>query len=155
MIPNLEFHHVGIGTTEFDEAISTYESLGYRRSVVVDDTGLNVRIAFVGRSDSPWIEIVSPLGPGGPLASLISRKALPSPYHTCYATPDVDSTGNELRDLGFFPVGKPAPALAFGGARIAYHYHRATGLLELVERSMGSDDGIEVLRSASAFRAHG
>ncbi len=36
--------------------------------------------------DASWIEIVSPIGPDGPLKSLIARKVLPTPYHTCSAT---------------------------------------------------------------------
>lgn len=130
---DLAFHHVGIGTTRFDDAIATYEALGYVSRVVLDDTGLNVRIAFLAREGSPWIEIVAPLGADGPLSAFIARKALPSPYHTCYATLDVDATGAALRELGFLPLGDPKPAAAFGGARIAYHYHPAIGLLELLE----------------------
>ena len=100
----------------------------------MDDTGLDVRIAFLRGQTGPYIEIVAPLGPNGPLKSLLSRRLLPSPYHTCYATEDVVATGKYIRNKGFIPLGEPRPALAFGGAIIAYYYHPATGMLELVER---------------------
>lgn len=131
----LAFHHVGIGTTDFDGTIEAYLSLGHRLRCRVDDPGLNIRVAFLacpgGRG--PWIEILAPLGPGGPLQSLIASKALPSPYHTCYGVKELDAAGEDLRARGFIPVGEPRPALAFDGARVAFFYHSALGLVELVE----------------------
>jgi methylmalonyl-CoA/ethylmalonyl-CoA epimerase len=129
----MRFHHVGIGTVAFEEAIETYRTLGYRLILSAEDLRLDVRVAFLYESESPLIEVVSPLGPDGPLKSFIARKMLPSAYHTCYATEHIESCREQLRDLGFLPLGEPQPAVAFAGARIAYHYHPAIGLLELVE----------------------
>lgn len=117
----------------FEAAIATYIDLGYSLITSIDDHGLDVRIAFLHGQTEPYIEIVAPLGPNGPLKSLLSRRLLPSPYHTCYATDNVIVTGAYLRNKGFIPLGEPRPALAFGGAFIAYYYHPATGMLELVE----------------------
>jgi methylmalonyl-CoA/ethylmalonyl-CoA epimerase len=132
-LPSLIFHHIGLGTATFDVAIAIYIDLGYELITSIDDHGLDVRIAFLRGQTGPYIEIVAPLGPNGPLKSLLSRRLLPSPYHTCYATDDVMATGIYLRDKGFIPLGEPRPAIAFGGAFIAYYYHSATGMLELVE----------------------
>jgi methylmalonyl-CoA/ethylmalonyl-CoA epimerase len=129
----MRFHHLGVGTMSFQEAIETYRTLGYRLILSVEDPRLAVNVAFLHEPQSPWIEIVSPLGPDGPLKSFITRKMLPSPYHTCYATDQIETCREQLRDLGFLPLGEPQPAVAFAGARIAYHYHPAVGLLELVE----------------------
>lgn len=135
VIPELVFHHVGIGTADFDGAIQTCVSLGHRLHSRTDDPGINVRVAFLscpgGRG--PWIEILAPLGPDGPLQSLIRRKLLPSPYHCCYAVDRLEKGDELLRTHRFAPIGVPQPALAFGGARIAFYYHAALGLVELVE----------------------
>ncbi|MCB9673471.1 MAG: VOC family protein [Alphaproteobacteria bacterium] len=130
---DLAFHHVGVGTTTFERAIATYEALGYALRCNVDDPGLHVRVAFLARPGHPLVEIVAPLGDDHPLKSLIARKQLPSPYHTCYAVPDLDAAAARLRELGFLPLGEPAPALALGGARIQYLYGGAVGLVELAE----------------------
>lgn len=131
----LVFHHVGIGTTDFDGAIETYVALGHRLHARVDDPGLNIRVAFLScpGGAGPWIEILAPLEANGPLQALITRKALPSPYHTCYAVDALEPAGEHLRELGFLPVGVPRNAVAFEGARVAFFYHGALGLLELVE----------------------
>ena len=128
------FHHIGIGTTAFEAAISVYIELGYELIDSMDDHGLDVRIAFLRGTAGPYIEIVAPLGPDGPLKSLLSRRLLPSPYHTCYAAEDLVATGKYIRSKGFIPLGAPRPALVFGGALIQYYYHQATGMLELVQR---------------------
>ena len=133
IIAPMRFHHVGVGTVSFQEAIEAYRNLGYRLMLSTEDLRLDVKVAFLYEAGSPWIEIVSPLGPDGPLKSLIARKILPSPYHTCYATDHIETSREQLRGLGFLPLGEPQPAVAFTGARIAYHYHPALGLLELVE----------------------
>ena len=50
-----------------------------------------------------------------------------------YITRTIKIKEGYLRNKGFIPLGEPRPALAFGGAFIAYYYHPATGMLELVE----------------------
>lgn len=134
MLDGLILHHIGIGTTDLDAALRVYESLGYALRARIDDPGLGVRAVFLG-SGRPWIELVAPLDEsGGPLKGLIARGALPAPYHTCYAVDDLAQASQQLKSRGFLALGKPKPAVAFGGAPILFHSHRAIGLIELVER---------------------
>ena len=133
MINSLKFHHVGIGTTMFEDAISVYLQLGYELICSIDDADLDLRVAFVRKDDSPYIELLAPLSPDGPLKSFLARGLLPSPYHTCYETSDINESGDRLQQQGFFPVTKPRPSRALNGALFAYFYHAAIGLLELVE----------------------
>lgn len=129
------FHHVGVGVLDMEGAIRTYEALGHGLVRSVDDPGINIRVAFLASpSSGPWIELLAPLNPGGPLESLIKRKLLPSPYHTCYGVHDIDLAGVRLGDEGFMQLGETCEAVAFDGARVAFHYHPIVGLIELVER---------------------
>ncbi len=128
------FHHVGIGTKLFDEAIATYEALHHECFVRVDDQDLGVRVAFLrSAGGGPLLEILAPLGDHTPLRSLIERRLLPSPYHTCYAVENLAGSAERLRELGFMPVGEARPALAFAGQPIQFFLNRAVGLIELVE----------------------
>lgn len=135
-MPTFAFHHVGVGTLDPEGAIVAYAALGYVTHARTDDPGLGVRVAFLrGPGSGPWIEIVSPLDEsGGPLSSLIRRKQLPSPYHTCYAVDDIAAASAQLRGHGFLPLGEPRPAAVFQGAAIWYHIHAAIGLVELVQQ---------------------
>lgn len=145
----LHFHHIGVGTTDFDGAIAVYQGMGHELLVRVDDALLNARIALlsVPGASFPYVELVSPLGPDGPLKGLLSRKALPAPYHSCYATPRIAEATSELRRLGFRPTGVPRPALAFSGALVSFHFNRSIGLLELVE-----DLAIQKIRRCDSCR---
>lgn len=132
----LEFHHVGVGSPRFEDAIDTYMQLGHQLHSRVDDPGLNVRVAFLrapGERDATWIEILSPLGPDGPLKSLVERRMLPAPYHTCYVTEDLGDATERLRERGFLPLGEPTAALAFGGAPVVFFLSRSIGMIELVQ----------------------
>jgi methylmalonyl-CoA/ethylmalonyl-CoA epimerase len=134
MLDGFAFHHIGIGVKDLDAAVRVYESLGYTLRARLEDAALGVEVAFLG-SDGPWIELVAALDEsGGPLKGLLARGALPAPYHTCYAVQDLALASKQLVGKGFLALGKPKPALAFGGAPILYHAHRAIGLVELVER---------------------
>jgi methylmalonyl-CoA/ethylmalonyl-CoA epimerase len=134
MLDGFVLHHVGIGALDLDAAVRVYESLGYPVRARVEDPGLGVRAAFLG-TQRPWIEIVAPLDEGGgPLKGLIARGALPTPYHTCYAVDDLVAASRQLVSRGFLALGKPKPAIAFGGTPILFHMHRAIGLVELAER---------------------
>jgi methylmalonyl-CoA/ethylmalonyl-CoA epimerase len=134
LLAGLSFHHVGVGVTDLDAAVRVYESLGYVLQARVEDAELGVKAAFLG-GQGPWIELVAALTEGeGPLKGLLSRGLLPAPYHTCYAVEDLTQASRALVARGFVALGKPKPAVAFGGAPILYHAHRAIGLIELVER---------------------
>lgn len=131
----LTFHHVGVGVLDMEGAIRTYEALGHRLIRNVDDPGINVRVAFLASpSSGPWIELLAPLNPRGPLESLIKRKLLPSAYHTGYGVENLELPGAQLRDEGFIQLGATCEAAAFDGARVAFYYHDVIGLIELIER---------------------
>ena len=92
---DMTFHHVGIGVLDMQDAIRLYEALGHRLVRNIEDPGINIRVAFLASpSGGPWIELLAPLNPSGPLDSLIKRKLLPSPYHTCYGVNDIDQAGD-------------------------------------------------------------
>jgi methylmalonyl-CoA/ethylmalonyl-CoA epimerase len=135
-VAKLEFHHVGVGSTQFDAAIDTYMQLGHRLHSRVDDPLLDIRVAFLqapGGASAPWIEILSPLGPDGPLKPLLARRALPAPYHTCYVAEDLGAAAEAMRNIGFLPLGEARPAVAFGGQHVAFFFSRSVGMLELVQ----------------------
>lgn len=119
---------------DLDKAIDVYTALGHSLLVKVDDVALNVRIAFVSPAPGvTFIELIAPLAGEGPLTALIKRHILPAPYHTCYAVSDLPTTICRLQNQGFIKLSGPRPAVAMGGAPIAFLYHRDVGLLEFVE----------------------
>jgi methylmalonyl-CoA/ethylmalonyl-CoA epimerase len=137
-LPQLTFHHVGVGVHDMEAGLRAYAAIGHRLVLQVDDPGLNIRVAFVvPQGGGPFIELLAPLAPGGPLDALLRRKLLPSPYHTCYLVDDIAAGDAALCARAFLCVAAPRPALAFDGALVAFYYHLDIGLIELVERPAG------------------
>jgi methylmalonyl-CoA/ethylmalonyl-CoA epimerase len=55
-------------------------------------------------------------------------------HHVCYEIDDLESGLQEARRAGLITVALPAPAVAFGGRRIAWICSKRRLLMELLER---------------------
>ena len=55
-------------------------------------------------------------------------------HHVCYEIDDLESGLSEARSAGLVIVATPAPAVAFGGRRIAWVCSKSRLLVELLER---------------------
>jgi len=129
-------HHLGVAVSSLDKAIAFYEqSLAYRVvSGPFDDPIQRVSVCFLQQegADGLLLELISPLGEKSPAHSLIKRQV--GAYHVCYEVDDVDEALAHLREHKCQVVGRPAPAVAFSGRRIAWCYTPTHQLIELLER---------------------
>jgi methylmalonyl-CoA/ethylmalonyl-CoA epimerase len=128
--------HVGVAVRDIEEARVAYEKVfGYvlLAGPVVDPTQ-NVAVCFVGtgRSGDLSFELVSPLAGDSPVSSMLRKNF--GAYHVCYQVEDIDQTLRGVRSRGCLVLGKPVPAVAFEGRRIAWFYTPAHLLVEVVER---------------------
>jgi methylmalonyl-CoA/ethylmalonyl-CoA epimerase len=58
-------------------------------------------------------------------------------HHVCYEIEDLESALQQARGVGFATVSAPAPAVAFGGRRIAWVFSKSGVLMEFLERHQG------------------
>jgi catechol 2,3-dioxygenase-like lactoylglutathione lyase family enzyme len=128
------FHHVGVVTGALDAAVGFYRELGYRASQVFEQEDQQLRIVLMSRDADPLVELIQPSGPQSPAHGWIKRIQA-GPYHTCYAVAELEPAIERFRELGLLPVFGPRPAVAFGGARVAFLWNETVGLLELVEQA--------------------
>jgi methylmalonyl-CoA/ethylmalonyl-CoA epimerase len=98
----------------------------------VPDPVQHVTVRFAELPGGTVIELVEPLGEKSPVHSIIgsSRGGL---YHLCYEVDDLDGELERFRDKGCLPLGKPVPATAFNGRRIAFLLTPERDLIEFVE----------------------
>jgi methylmalonyl-CoA/ethylmalonyl-CoA epimerase len=131
----MKFRHLGVAVPKIDQALDTYvRILGYKQiSEQFDDPIQKVTVCFLGRSDprEPCIELVSPLTDDSPVSGVLKRGG--GAYHMCFETEDLDARLVEVVDKGCLLVYQPAPAIAFGGKRIAWVYTPTRQLIELLE----------------------
>ncbi|WP_158789663.1 VOC family protein [Granulicella sp. L46] len=134
--PTFKLLHVGVAVPDIDAAASMFESLlGYRViSGPFDDPIQKVTVNFMTQSDADVaeIELIAPLTEDSPLRTVLNKNG-GGAYHLCFETNNLDGALAHVRSKGCIVLGKPAPAVAFGGRRIAWFYTRTRQLFELVE----------------------
>jgi methylmalonyl-CoA/ethylmalonyl-CoA epimerase len=107
------------------------ETLGARIGAVVEDPLQRVRLCFA-EFDGGRVELIAPLGEDSPITRILAGSG-GGLYHLCYETPDLDTEFKRLHAQGFVATGPPQPAVAFGGRRVMFLYHRVAHVIELVE----------------------
>ncbi len=131
--------HVGVAVPEIEPATRTLEALfGYRVvSGPFDDPIQKVTVNFLsqpgeGPGDIAEIELIAPLTADSPVRSMLNKTG-GGAYHLCFETNDLERALAHVRSKGCILVSAPAPAVAFGGRRIAWFYTSTRQVFELVE----------------------
>ncbi len=135
-------HHVGVATRKLAQTTETLESLfGYRTIAgPFADPIQRVSVSFLTLSaeDEVQVELVEPLAEDSPVTAIL-QKGGGAAYHLCMETSDLDAALTHSKALGCMLVSPPAPAVAFGGRRIAWIYTPTRQLVELVETAIPAD----------------
>jgi methylmalonyl-CoA/ethylmalonyl-CoA epimerase len=138
---NFKLRHVGVAVPSLGPATDVLESLfGYRViSGPFDDPIQKVTVNFLTQSDNDVaeIELIAPLTDDSPIKSMLS-KGSGGAYHLCFETSDIEKALAHAKSKGCMVVSAPAPAVAFGGRRIAWIYTQTRQLFELVESEVAT-----------------
>ena len=133
-----QLHHVGTLVADIERAArALVERFGYQRYTdVITDEIQTARVQFfLLPGASQWLELITPHGPRSKLSNALRKGT--TLHHLCYEVADLDGAVQRLRDRGLLLVGAPAPAVAFGGRRIAWLMDPAAPLVELVQSGVG------------------
>lgn len=114
--------HVGVGAARIDDVYPGLDRIA--------DPIQKVSVGFF-ELHGVTIEAIAPATDDSPVSRSVAagQKLL----HLCYRVPDLDRAIATARSRGLLPLGRPVPAVAFPGRRIAWLYHKYLGLFELVE----------------------
>ena len=128
--------HVGVAVPALGPTTSLMCDLfGYRViSGPFDDPIQRVCVNFLTTSDTDKaeIELIAPLTEDSPIKATLAKGG-GAAYHLCFETADLDDALAHAVSLKCLVVSPPAPAVAFGGRRIAWIYTKSRQLFELVE----------------------
>jgi len=136
MPDNFNFHHVGVAVPDLEQAIKFY-SRAFGLQLVsgpFEDPIQKVKVCFMaepGQSLS-HLELISPGDGDSPVNGYLTKGI--GAYHVCYEVDDIAQALVGLRSNGCLVVGKPVPAVAFGGRKIAWCWTPTQQLTELLER---------------------
>jgi methylmalonyl-CoA/ethylmalonyl-CoA epimerase len=135
MLDNLNFHHIGIAVKEFDQAVSYYQSLGYKKQNhdIVRDELQRVDLILLKHITQPDVELVRPIDEKSPINNYIKNSDAVM-YHTCYEVESFSRVINELKkNFRVFNVSKPKPAILFNNRLVSFYYIYGVGLIELLK----------------------
>jgi len=136
ILDNMRFHHIGIATKNAAETAKAYAQMGGGKiSKVIYDPVQNVNISWLESETKPLIEFLEPVDEKSPVNKILEKNGV-TPYHLCFAVESLDEAIKELRREKFVLVSKPAPAPAIDMNRVAFLFHKDTGLIELVEQGL-------------------
>jgi methylmalonyl-CoA/ethylmalonyl-CoA epimerase len=127
----LKVDHLGIAVRSLDEAVRTYERLGFQVESVHEVPTEKVRAAFLPVGESR-LELLEPTEPGSVIARFLEKRS--GLHHVCVLVEDIEAAMAELRAAGVELLDqRPRPGA--GGSRVAFvHPRSAAGvLLELKE----------------------
>jgi methylmalonyl-CoA/ethylmalonyl-CoA epimerase len=132
--PAFTFDHVGIVVADLSIAAPQLAGLlgAVQWTQRFDDGGLGVSVRFARDRTGVVYELIAPYGERSPvIRTLKSRNNLLN--QLAYRTPSLEPAVARLRDQGAVPVTQPAPAVAFGGARVQFFMTPFDFLVELIE----------------------
>lgn len=133
----LHFHHVGFVVPDITAGLSAF-----RQSLplswdghVFSDPLQKVNVAFLSAAPGEAsIELVAPHSEESPVSRfLVNGGGL---HHVCYEVENLEDAVREMRSRGASIAGRPKPAVAFAGRRIAWVITREKLLIELLETSV-------------------
>jgi methylmalonyl-CoA/ethylmalonyl-CoA epimerase len=129
----MEFHHIGVATSNIRKSTDIYKQLGFIPDEVIFDEIQNVNICFLRKPGHPDIELVEPVSEKSPVWNILDKVGT-SPYHFCYYTNDILQEILNLKNSKFILIVNPVKAVAFGNNKICFCYNKDFGLIELVEK---------------------
>ncbi len=139
LVAALRLHHWGFVAGDLQASAAGFaKSLGATwDGVVYEDPHQGVRVTFLDHGGSPpRIELVEPAGGASPVSRFLTEQG-GGLHHVCYEVQDLEAALAEFRERRALMVKSPAPAVAFGGRRIAWVMTREKLLVELLEEGSG------------------
>ncbi|MEE2671607.1 MAG: VOC family protein [Bdellovibrionota bacterium] len=131
---SVEFHHVGVISSNLEATLSFYFSIGYQQvGYIYEDLIQKSQIAILEMDSGPLVEVIVPQT-DSPAFDWINRiKA--GAYHTCYKCSDIRKSIEYFENLGLTQISEVEQAIAFQGNKIVFLWSAHTGLIELLELS--------------------
>ncbi|HLJ19863.1 MAG TPA: VOC family protein [Stellaceae bacterium] len=132
------FDHIGLFVRDIEAGRRQLSALLpiERWTEAVDDPLMKVRVQFGVDGSGIRYELVAPFGEPNPVARVLDEgKTVLN--HVAYRCADFESSCAMLRREGAMPLGRPQPASAFGGARVAFYLTPLRFIVELVEDRTG------------------
>jgi methylmalonyl-CoA/ethylmalonyl-CoA epimerase len=133
MIPEMQYHHVGIACENINATAEHYEQMGYTKHETIVDPLQNIKICFLSSPTNPMIELLAPVDEKSPVVQILAKNGT-SPYHICYTVPDIKNAIKQLKRQRYVLISSAKPACALDNKEVAFLFHKDVGLIELLQQ---------------------
>ena len=127
----MTFDHIGYAVKNISKAVNAFEMMGVKFCEPVKDEHRHIEVCFAADSGCR-VELIAPLDDNSPISNILEKRGN-TPYHMCFITDDMENEIERLCAEGYILIERPAMAVAFGGKRTCFLFHKDIGLVELVE----------------------
>lgn len=124
--------HIGIAVTELQEAIATYENMGFVLEKIEEVPEQKVRTAFFKVGET-HIELLEAMDETSPIAKFLAKRG-PGIHHIAMEVENLDDAMAKNKEAGI-RMTQDKPSLGAGGHRINFVHPKSTGgvLMELCD----------------------
>lgn len=124
--------HIGIAVKALDEAITTYENMGFVLEKIEEVPEQKVRTAFFKVGET-HIELLEATDESSPIAKFLEKRG-PGIHHIAMEVEDLDAAVENNQAAGI-RMTQDKPSIGAGGHRISFVHPKSTGgvLMELCE----------------------
>ena len=130
----MKLDHIGIAVSSLEEALRTYQSLGFHVEDIVTIEEQKVRVAILPAGESR-IELLEPTADNSVIQKFLEKKSQ-GVHHLCFKVKNLEEKLNELK-LTSVQVLDQAPCRGYEDRKVAFLHPRTTQgvLIELVEET--------------------
>ena len=128
-------HHVGFVVASISAVAPQFAAMldSDWDGEIIADPLQDSRVSFLRSkiASNPLFELVEPLGNESPVRKFLERGG--GMHHLCFQVADLEEQLRMSREKGALVTRQPAPAVAFGGRRIAWVFTKTKLLIEFLE----------------------
>lgn len=129
----MEIDHIGYLVKKIGKAKEEFTELGFvEEGECVYDPVRDIDVLFLNNG-AYRVELVSPKSEQSVVWDT-AKKIGNTPYHICYLCDQIEKAVYELQEKRYTLVSDILPAVACGGKRVCFLFHRTIGIIELLER---------------------
>jgi len=129
----MNIDHIGIAVKSIERGIEHWQNIfGYRQATeVVVNTRQKVKVAFMEKTGSLPVKLISPSDDSSPLHKFLARGE--GMHHLCFKCDDLDAELGDLKTKGLRVVAPPQPGEAFADENIAFVFSRMGLNIEIID----------------------
>lgn len=133
-LKNLDVDHIGVVVKSIKDSINIYKAFGYEIDTdIIHVESQKIYCQYLMHNlNKTRIQLIEPIGKDSPVYNALLKGG--GINHICYSCKDIEITIEEAVENGCRIVVKPFRGEGVNNRKVAFLYHPALGITEIVEK---------------------